>query len=61
MIGFFPETFNKEERCPLPALSLPFCSFSNCELSNPTFLIKSYSQIKVINKLDTYLFFIFSY
>ena len=26
MMGYFPETFNKEERCLLPALSLPFCS-----------------------------------
>ena len=46
MMGFFPEKFNKEERCLLPALSLPFCSLSNCELSNPT----SLSSTVVIDK-----------
>ena len=29
MMGFFPETFNKEERCPLPALFLTFYSLFN--------------------------------
>ena len=49
MMGYFPETFNKEERCLLPALSLPFCSLSNCELSNPTSLI-------LVTKIVFYVF-----
>ena len=50
MMGYFPETFNKEERCLLPALSLPFCSLSNCELSNPTSLIIfSASVVTMVN------------
>ena len=29
MMGYFPETFNKEERCLLPALSLPLIVLNN--------------------------------